>query len=44
MIPQTPTHEILSDASYGGMGGWSPQFDILWRILRVDMISYGFDI
>jgi hypothetical protein len=42
MIPRTQTHEILSDASYGGMGGWSPQFDILWRILRVDLIEYGF--
>jgi hypothetical protein len=34
MIPRTPTHEILSDASYGGLGGWSPQFQIIWRILR----------
>ena len=44
MIPRTPTHEILSDASYGGMGGWSPQFQILWRILRPDLIEYGFSM
>jgi hypothetical protein len=44
MIPRTPTHEFLSDASYGGMGGWSQQFRVLWRILRADLIHYGFSM
>jgi hypothetical protein len=45
MIPRTPTtHEILSDMSYGGMGFWSPQFQILWHILRPDLIEYGFSM
>jgi hypothetical protein len=44
MIPQTPTHEILSDALYGGMGGWSPKFQILWRILCPGLIAYGFSL
>jgi hypothetical protein len=44
MIPRTATHEILSDASYGGMGGWSPQLSIKWRVLRQELVDYGFSM
>jgi hypothetical protein len=44
MIPRTATHEILSDASYGGMGGWSPQLRIKWRILCHELINHGFSM
>jgi hypothetical protein len=44
MIPRTATHEILSDASYGGMGGWSPHFLIKWRLLRAELIHFGFSM
>jgi hypothetical protein len=44
IIPRTPTHEMLSDASYGGMGGWSEQFQIQWRILRDDLLTLGFSM
>jgi hypothetical protein len=30
------------DASYSGIGGWSPNFQIQWRVTRADLISLGF--
>jgi len=42
LIPRTFTHQFLSDASYGGLGGWSPQFAIMWRIMRDTLLSFGF--
>jgi hypothetical protein len=34
LIPRTATHTFLSDASYGGLGGWSPEFSIMWRVMK----------
>jgi hypothetical protein len=42
LIPREATHRILSDASYAGIGGWSPHFQIQWRVMRVDLVLLGF--
>jgi hypothetical protein len=42
LIPRTPTESFLSDASYGGLGGWSPEYKVMWRIMRDDLLFYGF--
>ena len=42
LIPRTGTHRFLSDASYGGLGGWSPEFQIMWRVMRDALLAYGF--
>jgi hypothetical protein len=42
LIPRTPTHSLLSDASYGGLGGWSPDFSIMWRVMRDTLLDFGF--
>jgi hypothetical protein len=42
LIPRTPTHSLLSDASYGGLGGWSPEFSIMWRVMRDTLLAFGF--
>jgi hypothetical protein len=36
------THQVISDASYAGLGGWSPDFKFLWRITREDLVTHGF--
>jgi hypothetical protein len=36
-----PTVTLLSDASYGGIGGWSRQLGFLWRITRDELIACG---
>jgi hypothetical protein len=38
------THQTLSDASYAGIGGWSPDFRIQWRVMRADLIALGFNM
>eukprot|EP00980_Cylindrotheca_fusiformis_P017027 scaffold5212_cov116-Cylindrotheca_fusiformis.AAC.1 len=38
------THSVLSDASYLGLGGWSPDFLFLWRLTRSDLAAHGFDM
>jgi len=38
------THTVYSDASYGGIGGWSSDFSFLWRITRQTMVDAGFDM
>jgi hypothetical protein len=42
LIPRTATHTFLSDASYGGIGGWSPEFSIMWRVMRDTLFLFGF--
>ncbi len=42
LVPREATHRILSDASYAGIGGWSPQFCLQWRVTRADLIALGF--
>jgi hypothetical protein len=38
------THELLSDASYEGIGGWSPEFEVMWRFTREDLLLLGFPL
>jgi hypothetical protein len=42
LVPRDPTHTFLSDASYSGIGGWSPDFELQWRVTRADLIQLGF--
>jgi hypothetical protein len=42
LIPRTPTESFLSDASYGGLGGWSPEHQVMWRVMRGDLLEFGF--
>jgi hypothetical protein len=42
IIPREATHQILSDASYAGIGGWLPDFLIQWRVTWADLIDLGF--
>jgi hypothetical protein len=44
LIPRTPTESFLSDASYGGLGGWSPKFHVKWRVMRYTLLEFGFDM
>jgi hypothetical protein len=44
LIPRLATHALLSDASYEGVGGWSPDFQVMWRLTREDLILLGFPI
>eukprot|EP00980_Cylindrotheca_fusiformis_P021623 scaffold8482_cov74-Cylindrotheca_fusiformis.AAC.1 len=43
-LDRDPTHYVLSDASYLGLGGWSPDFLFLWRLTRDDLVSLGFQM
>jgi hypothetical protein len=42
LVPREATHRILSGASYAGIGGWSPDFHIQWRVTRADLVILGF--
>jgi hypothetical protein len=42
LIPREPTATVLSDASYGGIGGWSEDFGFLWKITRQELLDHGF--
>jgi hypothetical protein len=37
-------HTILLDASYAGIGGWSPDFNIQGRITWTDLVVLGFNM
>jgi hypothetical protein len=42
LIDRSPTCVVYSDASYGGIGGWSGSLQFLWRITRSELIQCGF--
>jgi hypothetical protein len=44
LIPRIATHSLISDASYEGLGGWSPRFEIQWRLTKEDLLELGFHI
>jgi hypothetical protein len=44
LIPRVATHQFLSDASYEGVGGWSPDFLVMWRLTREDLLLLGFPL
>jgi hypothetical protein len=44
LIPRDATHAFLSDASYEGVGGWSPCMEVQWRLTRDDLLDLGFNL
>jgi hypothetical protein len=44
LIPRVATHQFLSDASYEGVGGWSPNFLVMWRLSHEDLLQLGFPL
>jgi hypothetical protein len=40
----TVTHQILSDASFAGIGGWLPDFHIQWQVMRANLLELGFNM
>jgi hypothetical protein len=44
LIPRIATCRFLSDASYEGLRGWSPEFQIQWRLTKQDLIDVGFNM
>jgi hypothetical protein len=35
---------FLSDASYEGLGGWLPEFQVQWWLTREDLLELGFNL
>jgi hypothetical protein len=44
LVPRTATHSLISDASYEGLGGWSPRFEVQWRLTKDDLLELGFHL
>ena len=46
LVNREPTHSSLGDASYEGLGAWSPStdFNYMIRLTRDDLIHAGFDM
>jgi hypothetical protein len=44
MIPHEPNVIVLSDASYCGLGGWSPTWQFMWQVTRAELAAFGFDM
>jgi hypothetical protein len=42
LIPHTGTQAFLSDASYGGLGGWLPEFTNMWQVVCDTLLLFGF--
>jgi hypothetical protein len=42
LVHRLATHTLLSDASYEGLGGFSPEFEVMWRLTKEDLILLGF--
>jgi hypothetical protein len=42
LIPCAGAHSFLSDASYGGLKGWLPEFAVMWRMMRECLLPFGF--
>ena len=44
LIRRAITAEARSDASYNGIGGWSPHFKFMWRVTRAQLLQIGFNM
>jgi hypothetical protein len=44
LVDCKPTGQIISDASYEGIGRWSPDDLFRWRLSRSDLIHAGFQM
>ena len=44
LVQREWTCQVLSDAAYSGIGGWSPTFQFMWRITRAELVAVGFNM
>jgi hypothetical protein len=44
IVPPVAAHRIHLDASYAGVGGWSLDFNIQWRITRTHLVVLRFSM
>jgi len=44
LIPHPIQFTFLSNASYEGIGGWSPHFSLMWCITKAELCSLGFSM
>jgi len=42
LILRSPTIRPISDASYGGLGGWAQGHPLIWRLNKADLEACGF--
>jgi len=42
LIPRSPTITPISDACYGGLGGWTQGHPLIWRLNKADLEACGF--
>jgi hypothetical protein len=42
LIPRSPTITPISDACYGGLGGWAQGHPLIWRLNKADLEACGF--
>jgi hypothetical protein len=42
LVDREANSEILQDAAYEGLGGWSPTFQFMWRLSRPELVAAGF--
>jgi hypothetical protein len=42
LIPRSPTITPVSDACYGGLGGWAQAHPLIWRLNKADLEACGF--
>jgi hypothetical protein len=44
LVERAPTARIISDAAYEGLGGWSEEFNFMWRVSCEDLARMGFSM
>lgn len=44
LILRAVTHRLISDASYGGIRGWSRIFSVMWRAMHAELVTAGFEM
>ena len=44
LIRRDPTRQFHSDASHGGIGGWSLTHQLMWRVMYEDLVQLGFSM
>jgi len=44
LIPQESQFTFLSDASHKGIGGWCPQFSIMWQVTKEELHTLGYSM
>jgi hypothetical protein len=44
LVQREWTCQVLSDAAYSGIGGWSPTLKFMWRVTREQLVEAGFNM